>query len=252
MFGSRKRLLTTLTLSLATLGCPPLRSAGASDDYVIGSTCDPANAEDIADVFERALLDTIAYTEGTRGHGKDGYNVTYAYHYFDSCEDHPNLKVCAGKYCSTAAGRYQFLFKTYQGLNLPGFWPEDQERGALELIDRRGVTLPATAPLTATQFANALDKLSYEWASLPPGRYGQPQHSIDQIRTEYCLLAGCDLKYPPPPEPEPSVDDDSPFLAAEYDGMLYSLSNPGDVYEGEGEGEFQQLALEAGSSLRAR
>ncbi|HKU39543.1 MAG TPA: hypothetical protein VJR89_15395, partial [Polyangiales bacterium] len=61
-----------------------------------GATCDPETARGVASRAERALLDTIAFTEGTRGHGKDGYNVTFNYRYFDDCEQHPNLKICVG------------------------------------------------------------------------------------------------------------------------------------------------------------
>ena len=168
----------------------PVEAALTSPGLVTGATCDPANAQGVAARLPRALLDTIAYAEGTRGRGKDGYNVTFAYRYVDSCEVHPNLTVCSGAYCSTAAGRYQFLNKTYAGLKLSNFWPESQERGALELIRRRGVSLPDAA-MTATQFANAMDKLSYEWASLPPGRYGQSHFSMEQIREEYCTQARC-------------------------------------------------------------
>jgi muramidase (phage lysozyme) len=179
-----------------------------------GASCDPDTARGVASPVERALLDTIAFTEGTRGRGKDGYNVTFNYHYFDSCAEHPNLKICVGNLCSTAAGRYQFLYKTYAGLKLPNFWPEQQELGALELISRRGVELPE-APMTATEFANALDKLSYEWSSLPPGRYGTPRRNVGEIRAEYCRLAGCDT--------QPSVT--GPFLAIERDGLLYRYAD---------------------------
>jgi muramidase (phage lysozyme) len=207
-----RRVSVSCCVMLAWLctGCPyvetteltlgPRPEALAGDTLTFGSQCDPLNAEGVTGPLERALLDTIAYTEGTRDHGKDGFNVTFAYHYFDHCDTHPNLKICSGKYCSTAAGRYQFLYKTFQGLRLPSFWPEDQERGALELIARRGVDLPG-APLTATQFANAMDKLSYEWASLPPGRYGQSHLDIDDVRYEYCQLAGCGPLQLPPPVP---------------------------------------------------
>ena len=197
---------------------------------VSGASCDPENASGVAARYERALLDTIAYAEGTRGRGKDGYNVTFAYRYFDRCDEHPNMKVCAGALCSTASGRYQFLHKTYQGLKLPNFWPESQERGALELVKRRGVTLPS-APLTATQFANALDRLSYEWASLPPARYGQGKLTLDQVREEYCELARC---------AEPPSDAGRPaFVTIERDGLLYR-------YESDGAGRFTSRALTSG------
>jgi muramidase (phage lysozyme) len=181
-----------------------------------GASCDPETARGVASRVERALLDTIAFTEGTRGRGKDGYNVTFNYHYFDSCAEHPNMKICVGNLCSTAAGRYQFLYKTYVGLSLPNFWPEQQELGALELINRRGVELPQV-PMTATEFANALDKLSYEWSSLPPGRYGTPRRTASEIRAEYCRLSGCGTQAAA-----------SQFLAIERDGLLYRYASSAD------------------------
>ncbi|HET6332789.1 MAG TPA: FG-GAP-like repeat-containing protein [Polyangiales bacterium] len=210
------KILAMCAVSLAACAAP-LDDGSASDlgvtqsALVSGAQCDPLNAASVASPVERAMLDTIAWTEGTRGHGKDGYNVTFAYRYFDSCEEHPNLKICSGSLCSTAAGRYQFLYKTFTGLKLPNFWPEQQELGALELIERRGVDLP-DAPMTATQFANALDRLSYEWSSLPPGRYGTPRHTLSEIRAEYCQLAGCGAMF------QPLRRD---FVAIEDDGVLY-------------------------------
>lgn len=205
--------LMALSCALLLGACVAGPDVGALDPALSasgsGSTCAPESATGVASRVERALLDTIAFTEGTRGHGKDGYNVTFAYRYFDRCDDHPNLKICSGKLCSTAAGRYQFLYKTYVGLKMPNFWPEQQELGALELIERRGVELP-DAPLTATQFANALDRLSYEWSSLPPGRYGTPRRTQSEIREEYCRLAGCAAK--------PLRDE---FLTLEDNGLLY-------------------------------
>ena len=70
--------------------------------------------------------------------------------------------------------------------------PENQERGAAYLISTtRRVNVPQDRAMTAAEFSNAMSKLSYEWASLPPGRYGQPSKSSSQMRTFYCNLAGC-------------------------------------------------------------
>lgn len=227
-----------VAVSLALAACVtserevPTEAPGVTGAALVsGASCDPANANGVAARYERALLDTIAYTEGTRGRGKDGYNVTFAYRYFDDCDQHPKLKVCSGSLCSTAAGRYQFLSKTYDGLKMDSFWPEAQERGALELIRRRGVTLPA-APLTATQFANALDRLSYEWASLPPARYGQTRLSMEQVRNEYCDLARC-------AEPAAVAAGERSFVTIERDGMLYR-------YHSDGSGWFTSRALTSG------
>ena len=227
-----ERVLIGCTLLAA--GCmsdvASTEAALQSDGLTSGSTCDPANAIDVASPMQRALLDTIAWAEGTRGRGKDGYNVTFAYRYFNSCDTHPNIKVCSGSLCSTAAGRYQFLNRTWVGLKLPTFWPEDQERGALELIDRRGVELPE-ATLTATEFANALDKLSYEWASLPPGRYGQTRLTMDQVRSEYCKQASCGSAAAKTLQPSAAT-----FHSLDTDGMLFR-------YRDDGEGGFEVEAL---------
>ncbi|MBF5066397.1 glycoside hydrolase family 104 protein, partial [Salmonella enterica subsp. enterica serovar Istanbul] len=99
-------------------------------------------------------------------------------HYFSSCNKHPNMRICSGAYCSTAAGRYQFLTTTWNGLNLGNFGPANQDRGGMKLVSRRGVNVPTGRAMTATEFANTMNRISYEWASLPPGRYGQPSYSM--------------------------------------------------------------------------
>ena len=187
------------TVGLGASGCTassdsgdnaPENSASTAEELTVGS-CAGSLAAGAVPAKHRALLDTIAFTEGTRGRGNDGYNVTFAYHYFSSCAHHPNLHICAGRYCSTAAGRYQFLTTTWNGLGLGNFGPANQDRGGMKLVSRRGAIVPAGRALTATEFANTMNRISYEWASLPPGRYGQPSYSMSRTRAEYCRFAGC-------------------------------------------------------------
>ncbi len=156
-----------------------------------GGSCDPSRARGVVAAPQKALLDTIAYAEGTRGRGQDGYNVIFTYQYFTSCTVHPRRLACSGSLCSDAAGRYQFLSTTWAGLGLASFTPDNQERGALKLIAQRGASVPSTRVLSATEFANVMDRISFEWASLPPGRYGQPNYSVSALRAEYCRLGGC-------------------------------------------------------------
>ncbi|MBL8721303.1 MAG: SH3 domain-containing protein [Myxococcales bacterium] len=156
-----------------------------------GGSCSPARAIGIVSAPKKALLDTIAYAEGTRGYSQDGYDVMFSFKTFASCDGHPRKTICSGGYCSTAAGRYQFLSTTWDGLKLPNFRPENQTTGAMTLIAWRKATIPADRALTATEFTNVMNKISYEWASLPPGRYGQPIKTMSQLRTEYCKLAKC-------------------------------------------------------------
>jgi len=182
--------------ALALVGCSGSPSteedSSTSDEALSAPTCDPKLAKGAVNRFDRALLDTIATTEGTRGHSMDGYNVTFAFHLFTNCNHHPNLDICSGGLCSTAAGRYQFLNTTWAGLGLPNFHPDNQDRGAMKLVARRGATIPATRALTGTEFVNVMDRISFEWASLPPGRFGQPSFSMSATRAKYCSFAGCD------------------------------------------------------------
>ncbi|CAN5754871.1 hypothetical protein BH11MYX4_BH11MYX4_06080 [soil metagenome] len=163
---------------------------------VDGDTCAPERATNIVGRFQKALHDTIAFAEGTRDFSKDGYNVLFSFQLTSSCARHPNRCLKFGSSCSTAAGRYQFLTGTWNSIaNVRGyatFEPENQERGAAYLIASvRKATIPQDRALTAAEFTNVITKLSFEWASLPPGQYGQPMKSMSQLRTTYCSLAGC-------------------------------------------------------------
>lgn len=161
-----------------------------------GSTCAPSRASGVITRYQKALHDAIAFAEGTRGYSKDGYDVLFSFRLTSSCQRHPNQCIKFGSTCSTAAGRYQFLTNTWRSVasarNLGTFEPENQERGAAYLISTtRRVAVPQDRPMTATEFSNAMSKLSYEWASLPPGRYGQPNKTLAQMRSTYCAIAGC-------------------------------------------------------------
>ncbi len=189
-----------MMLAIGTAGCSSGDSSGTNADTeptdsttedLSGGSCAASLANGAVPAKHRALLDTIAFTEGTRNHGQNGYNVTFAYHYFSSCAHHPNLNICSGGYCSTAAGRYQFLHGTWAGLGYGNFGPANQDRGGMKLISRRGARVPTGRALTATEFVNTMNRISYEWASLPPGRYGQPSYSMSATRREYCKFAHC-------------------------------------------------------------
>ena len=78
--------------------------------------------------------------------------------------------------CSTAAGRYQFLSKTWDGLapglGLGDFTPPNQEKAALEIIRRQGAYNRVLRSSVYENFTSALSKLNTTWASLPgvPGQ----------------------------------------------------------------------------------
>jgi muramidase (phage lysozyme) len=141
-----------------------------------------------------AMLDVIARTEGTDrsiGDGlRTGYDVIFTFDRFTDFSDHPRRIRCSGSLCSDAAGRYQFLSTTWDGLRLPDFQPAQQDLGAIELIRRRGVLML----VEAGRITDALQSLSYEWASLPyrgcEGRYGQPSFCIDEVKRFFSQAGG--------------------------------------------------------------
>jgi len=202
----RTRRIGALALGLSTvlglLGCSAEvdpneeeESAWSEEELATKTTCSPERAKGAVGRYQRAMNETIAYAEGTKGRLNDGYSITYAYKTFTSCTKHPNMKVTAGGYTSTAAGRYQYLYRTWvgvqRGANLSSFEPENQEKAVAYSIKHRGVTLPSTQ-LTRGQFAVAMRKLSLEWASLPGSPYGQPRRSEATLWTQYCAaLGGC-------------------------------------------------------------
>ena len=153
----------------------------------------------------RSMLDVIAYAEGTKGNGDyrrvvygtvigraDG-NAPYDRSFVgkrnvlvNDLSRHPNLLVqVAPGLRSSAAGRYQFLYGTWQGLNMPNFSQHSQDIAAIKLMQRRGMI----APLLNGDFAAAIHKGAPEWASLPTvgggSYYGQGAKSLSDLRGVY-------------------------------------------------------------------
>ena len=70
----------------------------------------------------KAILDTIAYTEGTARSGQNGYDILVGYNKIpnwtsDTTSGHPNIPIDWGGGRSTAAGRYQFLYSAWVETN---------------------------------------------------------------------------------------------------------------------------------------
>lgn len=120
----------------------------------------------------KAALDTIAWAEGGRS-----YNTLYGGGTF-SGNQHPNRAITAGGYTSTAAGRYQFLYRTWVGikskLGLPDFGPASQDVGAVYLIWERG----QLSKLLAGDFEGMCKGLGCLWAALPYATCGQGRRDI--------------------------------------------------------------------------
>lgn len=133
----------------------------------------------------RKMLDLIANAEGV----KHGYNTLFGNERVGSLKAHPNVrkqfKQTDGKTnTTTAAGRYQFLKPTWDGLarqyGLTDFSPRNQDLGALALIKRRG----ALDDVLKGDYRSAVNKLGKEWASLPSSPYAQPKKSWGQLGLE--------------------------------------------------------------------
>ena len=158
----------------------------------------------------KALLDAIAWAEGAN------YNTMFGGKTFSDFSSHPVYtgEMPSGGFpfsggTSTAAGRYQFLKKTYDSLKNKGFFktgftPEEQDKAAINLIT-------STRKLTEEQLKQAVetnnlrpvwDKLEQEWASIPTSSgksyYGQPAKSEKDLNSVYYQ---CYSTYTKTPEP---------------------------------------------------
>lgn len=135
-----------------------------------------------------AFLLMIQYAEGTIG--PNAYRMMYGGGLFNDYSRHPNTPITKYGITSTAAGAYQFLYSTWLGLQkelkLPDFSPPSQNKGAIELIRRRG----ALADVLAGRFTQAIHKCRKEWASLPGAGYGQQERSIKSLALVYVKAGG--------------------------------------------------------------
>jgi muramidase (phage lysozyme) len=139
----------------------------------------------------KAMLDMIAYAEGTTKSGK-GYNVLFGGSTF-SGNQHPRRIISKWGRSSDAAGRYQMLSTSWdeprRALGLSDFSPANQDKAAMWLIkDKRKVNVESIN--TKADFDRAMRKLSYEWASLPGSPYGQPTHPSSEMWAMFKQKAG--------------------------------------------------------------
>lgn len=130
----------------------------------------------------RKMLDLIAQTEGV----KWGYNTLFGNQKIDNLSAHPNLKKqfkqTDGKTnYTTAAGRYQFIKPTWDGLvsqlGLKDFSPRSQDIGAIALLAENG----ALPYVLKGDYRTAVRKSGGTWASLPSSSYAQPKRGWDFV-----------------------------------------------------------------------
>lgn len=149
-----------------------------------------------------AFLRALRVGEGTSD--DDGYRRIVGGAMADSLADHPRRSVWLQRYGvhSTAAGAYQFLARTWDGLvkqyGFPDFSPQWQDAGAVGLIiGRKALPLVRTGDIRG-----AIALCRNEWASLPGSPYGQRTERMDAVLLEYRKWGGTLTSGEPPPAPD--------------------------------------------------
>ena len=179
----------------------------------------------------RAFLMMIRHGEGTSD--GLGYSRMFGGAQFDSFTDHPRTAQTykmgkTGKtLTSTAAGAYQFLSRTWDGLvkqyGFTDFTPESQDLGAIALIKGRG----ALPDVIAGNFEAAVSKCNKEWASLPGSPYGQPVVRMDHAKEAYINAGGIVINQPAQPPKETTV---SPFIVPAISAVIDLLPKLGTIF----------------------
>lgn len=152
------------------------------------------SATEAGSIHALAFLDMLAVSELGRpliAVSDDGYNVIVGSthrkpHLFASYADHPQVFVTLSPTLrSSAAGRYQFLARTWDALarehGFADFSPENQDRGALELVRER----KALDYVRRGSVVKAIELCAPIWASLPGAGYGQHEHKLDHLIVAY-------------------------------------------------------------------
>lgn len=143
----------------------------------------------------RTMLNLIAKAEGV----KWGYNTLFGNQKIDNLTAHPNLKKAFkqtdGKTnYTTAAGRYQFLKGTWDGLarqlGLNDFSPRSQDLGAIALLAQNG----ALPHVLKGDYQTAVKKSGGTWASLPSSNYAQPKRGWDFVNQQLGKQGGASSK----------------------------------------------------------
>lgn len=140
-------------------------------------------ALDIVNV--RAFLKGIRLGEGTSD--DMGYYRIVGGQMFSDDSTHPHVRVYLPRWklYSTAAGAYQIIFPTWQGLcnqyGFTDFSPETQDMMAVALIAGRHALNDVISGL----FAEAVDKCNEEWASLPGSKSGQRTEDFENVKQVY-------------------------------------------------------------------
>lgn len=132
----------------------------------------------------RAFLRMLRYGEGAAD--EQGYSRLVGGRNFESFADHPRVLVRLNpRLKSTAAGAYQILSRTWDGMQRkygwPDFSPQSQDECAVALIAGRR----ALGDVMAGRIKTAIKKCNREWASLPGSPYGQRTETLADVLKYY-------------------------------------------------------------------
>ncbi|MNR20433.1 hypothetical protein D3C85_1372720 [compost metagenome] len=155
-----------------------------------------SKAVDLRELRVRAFLRMIRVGEGTVGIG--GYEKLFGGSSFvgehgRTFDDHPQIKIKASGYTSSAAGAYQVMGYTWNDssvvnfrrkLGIQDFSPLSQDKFCVALLKFK-VRGNALELVVSNRIREAVESSSWEWASLPPGRYGQPIETMEQAMGHY-------------------------------------------------------------------
>ncbi|MFG3695824.1 hypothetical protein ACGFZ6_20900 [Stutzerimonas stutzeri] len=155
----------------------------------------PSNV-DVRELKVRAFLRMIRVGEGTLG--GSGYEKLFGGSSFikdhgKTFGDHPQIKINKSGYTSSAAGAYQVMGYTWSDvsvvrfrrkLGILDFTPQSQDKLCVALLKFK-VRGDALGLIVAGEIKKAIENCSWEWASLPPGRYGQPIETMEQALKNY-------------------------------------------------------------------
>ena len=145
-----------------------------------------------------ALLDTIAFAEGTSNKPNKGYNTHFGGSQTQDLSKHPDKVIHTPRYSSAAFGRYQFMPNTWGSVGGGAMTPDRQDAGAVRLTIKR-LNAAGIAVKDATELETLLQKegmsprisaaLSPEWASFPTlsgnSFYGQPVKKLSDMQDVY-------------------------------------------------------------------
>jgi muramidase (phage lysozyme) len=142
----------------------------------------------------RAFMRMIRVGEGTVG--KKGYETlfggkSFVESYGRDFGDHPQIKITSGELTSSAAGAYQVMGYTWtdpkmvrlrKEYGITDFSPLSQDIFCFLLLKYKVKSGAAYNLILSGEIEKAVEICSWEWASLPPGRYGQPSKTMPKVK----------------------------------------------------------------------